>query len=448
MMSMASTIASGQASIQELGNQRRFTLSRCKGGAQRLLAEFGIFVLRWRLSSKLLASFLQWRISVLLASPWFHRQVLRRITLHPKMPEAVTTFLLMPGSEIACSQVLRKDEAIADIGRLPGATDSIARLLGRPGLGTFLKRFLVNADTGRLETLLRHEQTPAAVAEVIIRADATLAAKLAGEDAESMARAMGDLVRRPSMAVWTAEFVHSEGVAEWLSRFLGDGGADDFVWLLLLQPGFDDFCERFCEAPGADVFVSTLLQDRGVRVFVTKLNRKQGMSAWFARITNRSAILQFTTSLMLQPGLDRLMVRLLLSRGNGAALRGMLEHWVRTDKSLPSVVETWASQPRAEKALARILLSRGFLDRFIAQRLLWQPGFAPLIFEAVNLIGLRVIQNSVVPLAWATLYCALLLQVQENWDKVAVDLIEAFPMLEQLEGIAMSEFLLTILGLL
>jgi len=180
-----------------------------------------------------------------------------------------------------------------------------------------------------------------------------------------------------------------------------------------LSPGFDNFSEAYLRSSGAKAFVVRLLQQPSVSGFVTWLNRGASMRRWFADVASRDSAMVFVTEMLLEPGLDRFVVGLLLQRGSDAALRAMLEHWVRAEGSLRRVVASFASKPRAATALARVVVSPGFLDTFVLRRLLLQPGLAEVVIDAVVLVGLRGLVETVLPLVLSTLATAMRLQAEE-----------------------------------
>ncbi|CAE7450583.1 unnamed protein product, partial [Symbiodinium pilosum] len=142
------------------------------------------------------------------------------------------------------------------------------------------------------------------------------------------------------------------------------------------------------------------------------LNRDLKMQQWFARIAKREKPMLFITEMLLEPGLDKFIVDLLLRRGNDMALRTMLDYWVHTEGSFASVFGSFSKKPGIERALARVVISPGFLDGFVFRKFLWQEGLGDLALEAATLVGVRGLVDNVLPLLSAILLAVLVLSVQ------------------------------------
>lgn len=314
----------------------------------------------------------------------------------------------------AVAPLLRYHSALGKICQEPDTQERVRGIVGKPGLGPFLQSFLLEANRQDMASFLRHRSTAAVVAGAVCSARPEGAALLAHEVRGALAPAIVALCLEPGLEAWGEAFCGHPGMECWLGRFLGCRRGSAFARRVLLSEGFAEYTEAFLNSSRAKAFVFRLLQQPQVSDFVTWLNRGAAMRRWFAEIASRDSAMVFVTEMLLEPGLDRFVVSLLLQRGNDAALRALLEHWVRAEGSLREIVASFAEKPRAATALARVIVSPGFLDTFVLRRLLLQPGLAEVVVEAVLLVGLRGLAETVLPLVLSTLSATILLVLADG----------------------------------
>jgi len=396
-----------------------------------VLAEVSIGLLVWRPTSLAIALILRipgvsWVLTPIL-TPSFLMTVFR----HPHAKAAVSTLLKTRHAPRGVATLLRHHVVLGKICEEPDTVERIALLVGEPGLGKFLQGFLVVADPEQLARFLRNSATGSLIAALVLRSCPAKAAALVYDERTPLAAAVAGVFQQPTMDLWGTWLTKNHGVDQWVGSWLNDPRGASFAREVLLTPGFIDWVERYLRHEDAKAFVIRLVQQPGVCRFVTWLNRDAAMCRFFAQIASRDSAIEFVTEMLLEPGLDRFMVSLLLRPGNDAALRSMLEHWVRAERSLERVAMTWAQQPRTSQSLARVIMSPGFLDRFVLRRLLLQPGLAEVVVEAMVLVGVRGLRDTVLPLLLSTFAAVLALAASEA--RSGLDL-EIAPLLEELQG--------------
>lgn len=364
-------------------------------------------------------------------TPVFTHGFLMAVFRHPCAREALLTFLRRRCAARAVSALLRHHATLASACCEPDTPRHVLSLVGSHGLGAFLRTFLLTADTRSLARLLRHSPTARLLAEVLGGTCPARAAELVFAECQALATMVARLCSEPGIELWVMRCCRCRGMDAWLGEFLIDARGAAFARLVLLSPGFADWVEAFLRHDKARAFVFRLLQRPGVCRFVTWLNRDVMLQRWFAQIVPRDSVMLFITELLLEPGLDRFIVDLLLRPGNDAALRAMLEYWVRCERSLGELLDLFAQKEGASRALAKVLVSPGFLDRFVLHRLLPQPGFAEVVLEALMLVGVRGLRDTVLPLALSTLAVVLTLGA----EAAIMEMGWLAPLLESMEGL-------------
>jgi len=303
--------------------------------------------------------------------------------------------------------MLRHHVALARACEDPDLEGTIASMVGEEGLGVFVRSFLLAADDRKLARFLRGPAVAPLIASQVLRCDPHAAAALVtGRYREALADVVARLFSRPHMGAWGARLVAVPGTEAWVATFCQDPRGAAFARQVLLSKGYADWVEKFLRHEDGKAFVMRLLQQPGMTRFVTWLNHDYAMCRWFAEIAARETTIDFIMDMLMTPGLDRLITSLLLRPGNSASLKTILEHWVRAERSLGKVISSWAERPRAAKGLARLVISPGFLDGVVLQRLLLQPGLAKVVVEAMLLLGARGLRETVLPLAVTTLATA------------------------------------------
>jgi len=262
---------------------------------------------------------------------------------------------------------------------------------------------------------------------LVRRQEPRVCAALVYNGRKKLANSVVALFQQPGMDVWGTLMCTVPGFDAWVGQWLNDPRGASFAREVLLSEGFIDWVEGYLSHEDGKAFVIRLLQQPGVDRFVTWLNRDAAMCRWFAQIAGRDSAIQFVTEMLMEPGLERLMVSLLVRPGNDSALKAMLEHWVRAERSLMKVARAWGDQPRTSESLARVIMSPGFIDRFVIRRLLLQPGLAEVVVEAFLQVGVRGLKDTVLPLAFSTLAAAASLG-SANFES------EMAPILEELQG--------------
>lgn len=385
------------------------------------LIEITLVVMRLVPTARILCWFLRRPFVVWVLTPVLRERVLVGFLRRSQSPAAVTTWLRLRGSESASIELLARHHrnlatAVCD----EAARPRILALVGRPGLGRFLRNFYVAARPAEVVRFLRHPSTHVAAAAIIGKTSGKDAAGLVASDCEGFVKACAAICTEEGFAQWAIEFVQRPDIDEWIGAFITDRRALQFVSELLRSPGFDDFLEDFVSGDTLKFVASLLAQPRCDR-FVAELNKPMVMREWFASWVSRPRVMVFMTKLMRVPGTEKLIVRMMCMEGNDMALRTMLEYWVRKDASLGQVVDSFAAQPRAEEALARVLLSPGFFNRFVFGRLLWQPGLDKVFWEATEIVGFKVFREKVLPLWAATLSYIFLIQVVQSRESFDID---------------------------
>ncbi|CAE6971761.1 MRL1 [Symbiodinium natans] len=380
--------------------------------AQLCLCEAAIVFMRWRPTAWTLALLLRWRLLVLALRPILTARFLGLLLRHRRSARALAVLLRTPASERGITQILLLDSAIADLCKDPEAPKHILRIVGRQGMGSFLRHFLVFAPPDMMRRFCQHKSTAVLLARVVRETAARDCAALVHKRRQQLPAAVALACLEPGADLWAMHFCAVPGIELWLGRFLSDPRGASFAHRVLLQPHFIDRVEDFLGFRDARAFVIRLLRQPGVYRFVTWLNRDLKMQQWFARIAKREKPMLFITEMLLEPGLDKFIVDLLLRRGNDKALRTMLDYWVHTEGSFASVFGSFSKKPGIERALARVVISPGFLDGFVFRKFLWQEGLGDLALEAAALVGVRGLVDNVLPLAFAVLVAILVFSVQ------------------------------------
>eukprot|EP00401_Gymnodinium_catenatum_P073626 CAMPEP_0117458144 /NCGR_PEP_ID=MMETSP0784-20121206/776_1 /TAXON_ID=39447 /ORGANISM="" /LENGTH=604 /DNA_ID=CAMNT_0005251647 /DNA_START=240 /DNA_END=2051 /DNA_ORIENTATION=+ len=410
--------------------------ARVRHAAELILVEVAAALMRFRPTARVLAFILQFRIVSVALTPFMTRQFLRSLFRHRFSAQALTTLLLQPRIEVGVSHILRFDAALAGVCEDVDAPQLVGRFVGTIGLGAFFRRFILAAEPCMLRRFLRHKSTAVLVAKVVSATAPVESAAWVHKGRATLPGAIGRACLEPGAELWAMNFCSTLRIDEWLGGVLIDPRGATFAHQLLLSPGFIDRVDDFLGLEDAKRFVIRLLQQPGVHRFVTWLNRDATMREWFARIAKRENAMRFIAEMLLEPGLDRFIVSLLLRRGNDVALRSMLDQWVHKEGSFAQVFGSFARKPGIEQALARVVISPGFLDGFVLSKFLWQPGLIDLALEALALVGLRGLQSTVLPLLFAVAVAAIILAMQNmlfmsgNLDLDSIDLDAAFALLE------------------
>lgn len=375
--------------------------------AQGVIVELSIALMGWRLTAAVMVLVMPHPLALWVIRPFFTRGFLLGIARHEGAADAIANLLQRRRAGRAVASLLRYHAVLGSISKEPEVAALVPAVLRRPGLGPFLQSFLLEAGRGDLADLLRHRSTATIIADGVCSSRPEGAAAAVHAVRGPLAPVVVKLCMEPGLEAWGRTFCSHPGMESWLARFLACPRGAVFSQRVMLSPGFADYVEAFLKSSKARFFTIHLLQQPGVSDFVTWLNRGTAMRRWFADIASRDSAMVFVTEMLLEPGLDRFIVKLLLLQGNDAALRAMLEHYVRAEGSLPQVVATFAEKPRAATALATVIISPGFLDTFVLRRLLLQPGLAEVVVDAVFLVGLRGLAETVIPLVLATLATAV-----------------------------------------
>lgn len=404
-----------------------------------LLSEVVIAFMKWPLLASALTFLLPRPWLAWSLTPFFTCSFLMVVFRHQHAAEAVTNLLRTQNAAKAMASLLRHHAALACVCEQPDAPALVAAVVGQPGLGAFLRSFLLEADHHELARFLGHQSTAVLIATVVCASDPVRAAAVLHRGRAVLAPAVTRLCCEPGVDAWAERFCSHPDMDRWIARFLVEPRGAVFARQVMLTPGFEGYVETVLSFKNAKAFVIRLLQQPQVCNFVTWLNRGATMRRWFAKIAARDNAMVFVTEMLLEPGLDRFVVQLLLRRGNDEALRAMLEYWVRAEGSLREVVASFAEKPKASQALARVIISPGFLDTFVLRRLLLQPGLAGFAVDAVVLVGLRGLVETVLPLLLSTLAVALALGVEVTRPGLE-ELLEAMPPAD--EAIAFGALLL------
>jgi len=260
---------------------------------------------------------------------------------------------------------------------------------------------------------IRHRSTALLVARVIKNdTKAEDVAAWLGAGAE-LAPSVARICLEPGAELWAMHFCNSEGIDSWLAALLNDPRGAAFARDVMLAPNFINKVDDFLGLEEAKVFVMRLVREPGVYRFVTWLNRDERMRLWFANIAARETSMQFITEMLLEPGLDKLIVDLLLRKGNDMALRAMLDQWIHTDGSFDKVFGSFATKPNIDRALARVVMSPGFIDGFVIRKFLWQDGLFELSYEALTIVGVQGLKKYVVPLVIGVVVASFALQAAD-----------------------------------
>ncbi|CAE7743026.1 unnamed protein product [Symbiodinium sp. CCMP2592] len=390
----------------------RGTKARVLHFAHLCICEAAVALMRWKPTARAIAWLLQWRLLVLALRPLLTGRFLGLLLRHRLSARALAALLRTPGCERGITQILYLDSALADVCEDPETPKHILRIVGRHGMGSFLRRFLVFAPPEMLRRWCQHKSTAVLMAFVVRETAAVDCAALVHKRRQQLPAAVARACLEPGADLWAMRFCAVPGIDVWLGRFLNDPRGASFAHRLLLQSRFIDKVEDFLGFKEARAFVIRLLRQPGVYRFVTWLNRDPKMQQWFARIAKREKPMLFITEMLLEPGLDKFIVDLLLRRGNDVALRSMLDYWVHTEGSFASVFGSFSKKPGIERALARVVISPGFLDGFVFRKFLWQEGLSDLALEAATLVGVRGLVDNVLPLAFAVLVAMLVFSVQ------------------------------------
>ncbi|CAJ1379350.1 unnamed protein product [Effrenium voratum] len=387
--------------------------ARARHFLQLCLCELAVVCLRVRVSSWVLNRVLRWRLVTLAARPIVTGRFLTLLVRHRRISEALLVFLRLPGAERGVVPLLYFDAQLAELCRAPDVDQVVGRLVGRHGMGSFFRRFIVTAPPQMLRRFIQHKATAQLVAKVVCQFSAARdSAAWAHRRRRELPAAVARACQEPGAELWAMHFCATPGVEEWLGALLSDPRGAGFAHRLLLEPGFIDKVEDFLGFKEARKFVIRLLRQPGVYRFVTWLNRDPEMQRWFARIAKREKPMVFITEMLQEPGLDKFIVGLLLRKGNDTALRSMLDFWVHTEGSFASVFGSFSKKPGVERALARVVISPGFLDGFVFRKFLWQDGLWELAVEAATLVGVRGLVDNVLPLTLAVLSAILAFYAQ------------------------------------
>jgi len=404
-----------------------------------LLSRISIKLMSWQWSAQLLVRLLPHPMVARALTPVFTRGFLTSVLYQEDSTVVISSFLCRQNVALGIAQLLRHHAPLAGLCEDPYAPALIASIARHPGLGAFLLAFLEAVDPVRMARFMEHPQTAKLIAAVVCSSNPVEAAACLHKQRVAIAEKVVQICLIPSTMAWGVRLTSSPGFDHWMGGFLGDQHGAEFARQVMVTPGFEAYVETFIGFKDAKAFVVSLLQRPRVCNFVTWLNKDRQMRLWFAHIASRDSSLVFLTEMLLEPGLDRFIVRLLLMPGNDAALRVMLEHWVRAECSLRQVIQSFTEKPLAAKALARVIVSPGFIDAFVLRRLLLQPGLAEVVVDAVVLVGLRGLVETVVPFGVSTLALSVLFLGETVGEQVT-------PLLEELPFFSRSvAFLLTLL---
>jgi len=384
----------------------------------------------WHWSAQFLVWLLPRPIVVRALTPVFTQGFLTSVLYQEDSTIVISRFLCRPNVALGIAQLLQHHAPLAGICEDPYAPPLIASIARTPGLGAFLLAFLEAVDPMRMARFMEHTQTAKLIAAVVCSSDPVEAAACLHKQQVAIAQKVVQICLIPSTMAWGLRLTSSPGFDHWMGEFLGDRRGAEFARQVMVTPGFEAYVETFIGFKDAQAFVISLLQKPRVCDFVTWLNQDREMGPWFAHIASRDSSLVFTTNMLLEPGLDRFIVRLLLMQGNDAALRAMLEHWVRAEGSLWQIIQSFTKKPLAAEGLARVIVSPGFIDAFVLRRLLLQPGLAEVVVDAVVLVGLRGLVETVLPFGVSTLALSFLLLGETAGEQLA-PLLEELPFLDQ-----------------
>ncbi|CAK8990908.1 unnamed protein product, partial [Durusdinium trenchii] len=407
---------------------------------QLCLCEAAISVLSWAPTAYLVSRLLRWRLLVLCLKPVLTGRFLKLLFRHKKAGRAMLVFLRTDGVERGVVNVLYLDTALVELCRENQETARIlaGTVLGRRGMGSFLRRFIVAVPPHLVRRFLQYKATAKLVASVVLKTKAEASAAWAHRRRQELPMAVARACAVPGAELWAMNFCATEGIEIWLAGVLNDPRGAGFAKRLLLQDGFIDKVADFLSFNEARRFVIRLLRQPGVYRFVTWLNRDPEMQKWFARIAKREDVMLFITELLQEPGLDKFIVQLLLRRGNDKALRSMLDFWVHTEGSFASVFGSFSKKPGVDRALARVVISPGFLDGFVFRKFLWQEGLGDLALEAATLVGVRGLMETVLPLAFAVVLAILAFYFQGVFREIDVGTLN-LRSLESVLGAAVEE---------
>jgi len=403
----------------------------------RLLSKVSMKLMSWRWSAQLLVRVLPHPMVARILTPVFTQGFLTSVLYQEDSAIVLSSFLCRQNVALGVAQLLRHHGPLAGLCEDPYAPAIIASIARSPGLGTFFLRFLEVVDPMRMAQFMEYPQTAKLIAAVVCSSDPVEAAACLHKQRAVIAQKVVQICRIPSTMPWGVLLISSPGFDHWMGGFLGDQHGAEFARQVMVTPGFEAYVETFIGFDDVKAFVISLLQRPLVCNFVTWLNKDREMRLWFAHIASRDSSLAFLTEMLLQPGLDRFIVQLLLMPGNDAALRVMLEHWVRAEGSLKQVIQSFTEKPLAAEALARVTVSPGFIDAFVLRRLLLQPGLAEVVVDAVVLVGLRGLVETVLPFGVSTLALSVLLLGESAGERLT-SLVEELPVVDQVAALMMA----------
>eukprot|EP00435_Cladocopium_sp_Y103_P075112 s14_g54.t1 len=394
--------------------------------AQLFLCEVAIALLSWKVSAFLVSRLLRRRLVVICLKPILTGRFLKLLFRHRRARRAMLVFLRTEGVEHGVVNVLYLDTALVELCREQDTAEILLRIVGRRGMGSFLRRFIVAVPSDLIRRFLQHKATAKLVAQVVLKTKAEASAAWAHRRRQQLPAAVCRACRVPGAELWAMNFCATPGIDQWLGALLNDPRGAGFAKRLLLQDGFLDKVADFLSLLEARRFVLRLLRQPGVYRFVTWLNRDKDMQKWFARIAKREDVMLFITEMLQEPGLDKFIVKLLLRRGNDKALRSMLDFWVHTEGSFASVFGSFSKKPGVDRALARVVISPGFLDGFVFRKFLWQEGLANLALEAAALVGVRGLVDTVLPLAFGVVLAIVAFYFQGVFRELDFGSLEPF----------------------
>ncbi|CAL1147022.1 unnamed protein product [Cladocopium goreaui] len=406
--------------------------------AQLFLCEVAIVLLSWKFSAFFVSRLLRRRLVVVCLKPLLTGRFLTLLFRHRRARRAMLVFLRTEGVEHGVVNVLYLDTALVELCREQDTAEILLQIVGRRGMGSFLRRFIVAVPPDLIRRFLQHKATAKLVAQVVLKTKAEASAAWAHRRRQQLPAAVCRACRVPGAELWAMNFCATPGIDQWLGELLNDPRGAGFAKRLLLQDGFLDKVADFLSLSEARRFVLRLLRQPGVYRFVTWLNRDKEMQKWFARIAKREDVMLFITEMLQEPGLDKFIVKLLLRRGNDKALRSMLDFWVHTEGSFASVFGSFSKKPGVDRALARVVISPGFLDGFVFRKFLWQEGLANLALEAAALVGVRGLVDTVLPLAFGVVLAIVAFYFQGVFRELDFGSLD-FGSLEPFLGAAVEE---------
>ena len=232
-------------------------------GLQLCLCEVVIALLRWPPSAYLLSRLLRWRLVVFGLKAVITGRLLQLLLRHRGARRGLLVFLRTPRVAQGLVNVLHLDAALVELCRDQDTPELLkSSVLGRRGMGSFLRRFVVAVPPDLVSRFLQHKATAKAVAQVVLLTEAEASAAWVHRRRRQLPEAIARSCKVPGAELWAARstfrleifnifqrfwakvlaeamnFCATEGIDRWLGEVLNDPRGAGFAKRLLLQEGF------------------------------------------------------------------------------------------------------------------------------------------------------------------------------------------------------------------